>query len=344
MRLDATARQPVLVTGASGFIGGRLARRLIELHGRVFCLVRVHSRNDELRSAGVQLITGDITDRVSVERALAQSRAGTVFHLAGLVRALRSGDFMRVNEGGTEIVASACAARTEPPILVVVSSLSAAGPNVAGGERVEGDSPQPVSNYGRSKLAGEQVATKYAGSLPITIVRPTIVFGPGDRAALKIFRPIAQWGLHIVPGQGEHRYSLVHVDDLVEALLLAAEKGERVVPGGEPGHGVYFIAGEEQPTYAQLGQAVATALGRKSPTVLPLSDPLVILSGVIGDLVATLTRRPGWVVGDKIADVLAGSWTCSFAKARTRLGWFPAANLDERLRETAAWYRQSGWL
>ncbi|MCE9592181.1 MAG: NAD-dependent epimerase/dehydratase family protein [Planctomycetes bacterium] len=344
MRLDATVRQPLLVTGASGFIGGRLVRRLIELHGRVFCLVRGHSRTDELRSAGVQLITGDVTDRSSLDRALAQSQAGTVFHLAGLVRALRRDEFMRVNEGGAETVASACAGRADPPVLVVVSSLSAAGPSDTGRERVEGDAPTPVSNYGRSKLAGERTAAKYAGALPITVVRPTIVFGPADRGMLEIFRPIARWGLHLVPGREERRYSLVHVDDLVEALLLAAEKGERLLPGGEPGQGMYFIAGDEQVTYAQLGQAIADALVRKSPAILHLPAPLVKLSGAIGDLTAILTRRPGWVGGDKIADVLAGSWTCSSAKAHTQLGWFPTATLAERLRETAEWYRQAGWL
>ncbi|MGD1277111.1 MAG: NAD-dependent epimerase/dehydratase family protein [Tepidisphaeraceae bacterium] len=342
--MDTTALQPVLVTGASGFIGGRLVRRLIERHCRVSCLVRANSRIDELRSAGAQLVMGDVTDRGSVERALAESQAGTVFHLAGLVKAQRREDFTSVNAGGVETVASACADRAGPPVLVVVSSLSAAGPCAADPLRVEGDIPAPVSNYGRSKLAGEQAAARYAAAVPISIVRPPIVFGPGDRGVLEMFRPIARWCLHLVPGWGERRFSLIHVDDLVEGLLLAAEKGERLREHGSPGQGVYFIAGEDNPTYAQLGQAIAKALGQKSLAVIRLPGPLLRLVGIGGDVVARVRRHPGWVSRDKITEALAGSWTCSPAKARAQLGWSPAAALADRLHETAQWYRQAGWL
>jgi dihydroflavonol-4-reductase len=347
--VDTATLQRVLVTGASGFIGGRLVRRLIERHCRVSCLVRANSRIDELRSAGAQLVTGDVTDRGSVERALAQSQPSTVFHLAGLVKAQRWGpggnDFMRVNAGGVENVAAACADRAGPPVLVVVSSLAAAGPCVADQLRVESDIPAPVSNYGRSKLAGEQAVARYAGAVPISIVRPPIVFGPGDRGVLEMFRPIARWGLHLLPGLGDdRRFSLIHVDDLVGGLLLAAERGERLGEHGPPGQGIYFIAGEDHPTYAQLGQAIAKALGQKPPIVMRLPGPLLRLVGIGGDLMARVRRQPGWISSNKISEALAGSWTCSSAKARTHLGWSPGTALVDRLHETAQWYRQAGWL
>lgn len=344
--MDSGALHSVMVTGAGGFIGGRLVRRLLDLHCRVACLVRADSRVDELRSAGAKLVTGDVTDRYSVDRAISESGARTVFHLAGLVRALRPGDFTRVNVGGVETVAAACAACAIPPVLVVVSSLAAAGPCAAGQMRVEEDIPAPISNYGRSKLAGEQVAARYAGAVPISIVRPPIVFGPGDRGVLEIFRPIARWGLHIVPGRGDLRLSMIHVNDLVEGLMLAAEKGERLSEASVPGHGVYFIAGdgEDIPTYVQLGKTIAEALARKPPTVIHLPGSLMRLVGFCGDVRASIRRRPGWISGDKITEVLAGSWTCSSAKARRHLGWSPGATLAARLHETARFYHQEGWL
>jgi dihydroflavonol-4-reductase len=344
MSMNTTVPQPVLVTGASGFIGRHLVNRLIERGCRVSCLVRATSRTDELRSAGAQLLTGDVTNLAVIERVLASSQARMVFHLAGLLKTLRTDDFMRVNAGGVESVAAACADCDEPPVLVVVSSLAAAGPCAVDRPRVESDLPTLVSNYGRSKLAGELAAARYAGRVPISIVRPPIVFGSRDRGVLEMFRPIASWGIHVVPGWSQRRFSLVHVADLVEGLLLAAEKGERVHPNGSPGQGVYFIATEENPTYAELGEAIAAALGKKRVHIVRLPAPVVKLAGLCGDAMTWIRQRPAWVNSDKMTEALAGSWTCSSAKARTHLGWYPAAALAERLRETAQWYRQEGWL
>ena len=342
--MKSTGAESVLVTGASGFIGQHLVRRLIERGDRVSCLVRATSRIDELRSSGAQLFVGDATNRAGIERALAESQAGVVFHMAGLVKAMRTADFARVNAGGVESVAAACADRAQRPVLIVVSSLAAAGPCAGDQPRVEADSPAPVSAYGRSKLAGELAAARHAGEMEITIVRPPIVFGPGDRGVLEMFRPIARWSVHVVPGRRQRRFSLIHVSDLVEGLLFAAEKGERLHPNGSPGQGIYFVAAPEDPTYVELGQAMATALGRNRAAVVRLPEPLMRVIGLCGDAMAQVRRQPGWVNSDKIAEVLAGSWTCSSAKALAQMGWSPAAALADRLRETAQWYRQAGWL
>ncbi len=334
----------VLVTGASGFIGRHLVHRLIERGCRVSCLVRASSRTEELRSAGAQIITGDVTDRADMDRILTESQPGIVFHLAGMLRAFRDGDFLHVNAGGAESVAAECADRAEPPVLVVVSSLAAAGPCADGRPRVERDSPTPVSAYGRSKLAAERTAIRYAGRVPITIVRPPIVFGSGDRGVLEIFRPIARWGIHVVPGRGRQQISLIHVTDLVEGLFLAAEKGERLHPDGPPGQGIYFMATEDRPTYAQLGEAIATALGNKRVIVMRLPGLLVQGIARCCDAMTWIRGYPAWINSDKMADALAGSWTCSSTKAHTDLGWHPAASLADRLRQTAHGYRQAGWL
>jgi nucleoside-diphosphate-sugar epimerase len=249
-----------------------------------------------------------------------------------------------VNAGGVESVAAACADRAEPPVLIVVSSLAAAGPSADDRPRVEGDSPAPISAYGRSKLAGELAAARHAGDMEITIVRPPIVFGPGDRGVLEMFRPIAHSGLHVLPGREERHVSLIHVADLIALLLLVAHRGERLHPDGTPGRGVYFVAAEHDPTYSELGHAMARALGKTRATVVHVPGPLVRLVGLCGDALGRVRQRPGWVNSDKMTEALAGSWTCSSTKARTQLGWSLAATLAERLRATAQWYRQAGWL
>lgn len=335
------AQQSVLVTGASGFIGTHLVRRLVALGFRVSGLVRATSRIDELRAAGAEPITCEIDDRAGVSRAIAESNARVVFHLAGLLRATSPQDFMRVNAGGVDVIAAACAERADSPVLVLVSSMAAAGPS---GEvsRTEGEAAAPVSDYGRSKLAGEHTAARYAGAVPITIVRPCVVFGAGDRGVYEVFKPIAMSGVHIVPGRGDRRISLVGVTDVVECIVLAAQSGERVA-GRDPGRGIYFAAAEDL-SHVELGDAIAQALGRKQARILHLPEWVLRAVGRCGDVVSRIRDRPGWIGRDKIDELLAGSWTCSSAKAQRQLGWSPSAPLADRLRETAQWYREARWL
>jgi len=333
--------QSVLVTGATGFIGGHLVRRLTGLGWRVSCIVRATSRVDDLRMASGQLIACDISDRAGVARVIASSNARFVFHLAGLLRAMDPGDFMQVNAGGVEAVAQGCAEQADPPVLVLVSSLAAVGPS-KGTPSIESDPSVPVSQYGRSKFAGEQLALKYADTVPITVVRPCIVFGAGDRGMVELFRLIARSGLHVFTGPDDRHVSLVAVSDLVECLVLAAERGERLVPR-IPGHGIYFAASEDM-SYVELGRAIARSLGKPLPRSVRLPGWSMRTMGWLGDITSRVRQRPAWVGSDKVHEILAGSWTCSSAKARQQLGWSPAAPLADRLRETAQWYRDAHWL
>jgi len=339
--MNTSDRQPVLITGASGFIGVHLARLLVARGRAVSCLVRPTSQVEELLAAGAELVTGDVSDRASVSRAVALSNAQVVFHLAGLGRAMSAADFMRVNAEGAETVAAACAEQAERPVLLLVSSLAAAGPSREA-PKVESDPSLPVSDYGRSKFAGEQAAARYAGVLPITIVRPCVVFGAGDRGMYEVFRPVARSGIHVVCGHGDRRISLIAVADLVECIVLAAEKGERLVPDAS-GRGIYF-AGAEDLSQVELGAAIAQALGKRVPRTLRVPGGLMRVAGFCGDVATRVRRHPGWVSSDKMSELLAGSWTCSPAKAQRQLGWSPAAPLADRLRETAQWYLDARWL
>jgi nucleoside-diphosphate-sugar epimerase len=332
-----------LVTGATGFIGPHLVRRLAQRGDEVTCLVRPTSNLAALAPWPVRFVPGDITDLANLETAVAG--CDVVFHLAGVTTALRRADMFRVNADGVANVAQACATRLTPPKLILVSSLAASRPARDGRAVCESDDPAPVSTYGRSKRAGELAAEKHAASVPITIIRPPIVFGEGDRALLPLFEGIARWGVHLVPGYFEKRFSLIHADDLANALLLAVERGARLAGEQRPSaQGVYFVAADESPSYAEIGRMVGAALGRRRVMVVRQAHFAVWSIAAATQTLGWLRRRPFAFNWDKAREATAGSWLCSAERFQRDTGFSPAASIADRLQQTAQWYQEQGWL
>jgi nucleoside-diphosphate-sugar epimerase len=336
-----------LVTGATGFVGRNLVEVLRARGETVRCLVRrtANPRSvNALAALGAELVHGDVTDPASLPAAVAGVEV--VYHVAGLTLTLRPEEFARVNAEGPRLLAAACAASDNPPILIAVSSLAAAGPSPPQRPRGEDHPPQPVSKYGRSKWQGEVVLHRFADRVPTTIVRPPGVFGPWDTHVLEAFRLVRQ-GWHLTPGWSSHRVAVVAVSDLVEGLLRAAERGRRLTPGAGPDaayQGYYFVAHEEQPTFADMGRLIAAALGRRRPFTLKVPGPLCWGVAGIAEVVARWRRRPALFNIDKMREATAGSWVCRIDRARSELGWQPQAPLVEQLRATAQWYIEQGWL
>ncbi|MCG8450729.1 MAG: NAD-dependent epimerase/dehydratase family protein [Pirellulales bacterium] len=334
-----------LVTGATGFVGSNLVAYLRKLGWDVNCLVRDAKRAASLKQQGATLHLGSLADQATIEHAAAGT--DVVFHVAGRVRALNHEQFEKDNVGGTRHVMEAAAAQAESPTVVYVSSLAAGGPSRRDTPRRESDDDQPISDYGRSKQAAERAAATFADEVPLSVVRPPIIFGGADRASLKIFRGVRTFRVHPVPGYRKFPVSLVHVTDLCDAMVRIAQQGERVClasgDSAQPGQGIYYVAAERTISYGELGKLVGQALGYRA-IALPIPRAVFWVIGGAMEVVGQVRREPRMLNLDKIREAVAPGWVCSDEKLRRALGYQPAASLEQRFTETADWYREHGWL
>ena len=324
----------ILVTGAGGFIGRHLARQLAVAGADVVALMRSTSNRGDLERHGVVFSDGDLRDPESLVRAAAD--VDVVFHLAGLTRARRRAEFMDVNGEGTARLARAAAESGRLRRFVYVSSLAAAGPNPDGVVALdESMVARPASDYGASKLAGETRLRETLGDDDWTIVRPPIVYGPGERDLLNVFRLVKR-GFSPLAGRHPKSYSFVYVDDLVEATLRLAS---HAAAAGE----VFFTAEPAPHTDLELHRAIEAGVGRKARAPrLPLFVPkLLAAAGAVG---MRFTGRVPLVNRDRVRELAADRIVCSSDKLRERIGYTCPTALDDGIVQTARWYFTQGWI
>jgi nucleoside-diphosphate-sugar epimerase len=318
------------VTGGTGFVGSHLVRALLARGDDVTCLVRSPAKAAALDWPGVRLLRGTLDDDEALRNGCRE--AEVVFHVAGAIAARGAAGYMRLNRDGTARVLEAADAAA-PGRLLYVSSQAAAGPNPRGQPMDETASPQPVTNYGRSKLAAELLVR--AGTVPWTLVRPPAVYGERDREILKLFK-VAATGVAPVFGDGSQELSTVYAGDLAEALIAAATAGATQ-------RRLYYAAHPAVVTTAQLVGAVGAAMGKR---VRVFRLPEVVGRGVlwaVGGL-AALAAKATVLSPDKAAEFFAPAWTCHSDALARDAGWHARTALDVGLRRTADWYRAEGWL
>ncbi|MHB8531989.1 MAG: NAD-dependent epimerase/dehydratase family protein, partial [Solirubrobacteraceae bacterium] len=246
----------VLVTGASGFIGGATCRQLCEQGHEVVALVR----REGSAPSGTSPARGDLGAQGGLEGVLAQARPDCVIHLAAEIASQRSERKLReVNVAGTERLLAACTALGEPGPRFVFSSTVVTGD--ARGELLSEERPLPVQTpYGRAKQEGERMVL--ASGLPAVIVRPSHVYGPGGWYAQELLPRLRQPGRFAVIGSGANLWDVVHVHDVAAALVLAADPE---APAGT----TYHVADDEPVSFYDFMALTAEALGVGPPRRIP---------------------------------------------------------------------------
>jgi nucleoside-diphosphate-sugar epimerase len=290
----------ILVTGATGFIGRHLVAALLADGRPVRALVRADAKG---LPEGVEVVRGDVGNPAGLRQA-AQG-VDLVFHLAGTYRGTDS-ELHAAHVTGTATLVNALEPGTR---LVYVSSTSVYGWDQSW-PADHATPPAPASAYGRAKRAGEQLALGWAGTGGTAVVaRPTITYGPGDtRGMLARAERFLHRGARWFPGDGTNRIHLLHVDDLVRALLLLGDQGD----------GIYVLGGPSATPVRRILGLLAEGAGAKPPSF-----------GVPPGLV-----RP---LGGHSVDVLTRDRAYSWTRAEADLGWRPEVDVEEGVRATGAW-------
>ncbi|MEO8189505.1 MAG: NAD-dependent epimerase/dehydratase family protein [Acidobacteriota bacterium] len=321
-----------LLTGATGFLGAHVARSLLAHGWTVRALARGGpERLKDLVSLGVVPVPGDLSARTDL--AAAALNVDAVVHVAGITKARTREDYREGNARATALLVEAARQSAPEALFLLVSSQAAAGPARRGRPVTEEDSARPISWYGESKREGEE-AVKAGWRGPRVIVRPSIVFGPGDRGLFVLFQA-ARRGWLPVPA-GDSKVQLIRAERAAEAIARAAARPDL---SGRTG----FLADPDPIAISDLSRLIARLPSRR-PHLMPVPRVLIRAAGAAETLVETLTRRSRPFNADKAREILAGDWTCSGTAFARDLALPGPPPLFEELSATWDWYVRSGWL
>jgi len=328
------------VTGGTGFVGSHLVEELLRREfDEVRCLVR--SDPKWLADLDVEYVQGDLSDVETLWTAL--DGVTHVYHAAGITRAPDWDPFYEVNVQGTLNLMGAVkqAAPTVERVLVT-SSLAAVG-RCEAGVATEDAPLRPVSRYGRSKAEMEaalqeshQMTESYAEALPLTVVRPSAVYGPRDRDILDFFQAVKRHVCPVVCGGSDPTLSLVHARDLAWGIVEASRH-----PAAE---GETYLLGSARPYAWNEVKAAATAALDTWAVTLPVPGVLVGTVGALAEAWGALTGTYPPLNRDKAREIRHACTACAIDKAQEHFDYAPQISLGEGVAETIAWYEDEGWL
>lgn len=322
----------VLVTGATGFIGRSLVGRLVSRGHKVRALVRETSNIEDL-DPEAEKATGDMTDTESLRKAL--RGVDMVYNCAGLLGKWggKEEKLYAVNVAGVRNLLIAClSSRVQHVIHLSAGGVTGPVPN----EPVDEKYPcHPSTPYERTKWEGEQAALEMAGKdcIPLTVVRPTFTYGPGDPHKLTLFRAVRK-GIFAFVGSGASTIHPVYIDDLLDGLELCAAK--------EPQRSVYIIGGERPVSKKELISVIASCINVPSPRIFLPVGPTMGAARALEMVCRVVPLEPPLTRSRVL--MLSKNWGYSIEKAKRELGYCPRVSLDDGLKRTARWYQENGYL
>jgi nucleoside-diphosphate-sugar epimerase len=325
-----------LITGATGFMGPHLIRKLLSKGHVCRCLVRPGSEKKISYIAGVEIVTGDI-EHPETLIGIAKNidcliHMATLGHMSNF--AVSEAQFDAVNVGGTvNIMKAALDAGVKK--IVHCSTVAAMGicPDIPATEE---SACYPHHPYGRSKLLAEKEVLRMVkeNGLPSVIIRFSMVYGPGDRRDMLKLARMAKKGLFPKVGNRPKLTSLIHVEDAVDGLLLAAEKG---IPGE-----IYLITNRQSEPFDAIRKIILDTLGSRKPTLYVPEWAALAAASVIEKTFSIIGKTPP--VSRKNIESTLADRVFSIEKAEKELGFNPKIDPCAGIKETVVWYSEKGWL
>jgi len=340
-------KEKILITGASGFIGSFIVEEALKRDFEVWAAVRRSSSRQFLQDGRIHLIELDLNSKERLTEQMKDCRFDYVVHAAGVTKCLNKADFHRINTEGTQhLVEALMALRMPLKRFVYLSSLSIMGAireQQPYEEIRESDTPRPNTAYGKSKLEAErwleqlseELKLKHEEPFPYVILRPTGVYGPRERDYFMMAKSIKAHTDFAV-GYRQQDITFVYVEDVVQAVFLAIEKGQT----GRK----YFLSDGEVYQSSTFSNLIHRELG--SPWWIRITAPLWLLRIITfcGEYVGHLTGKVTALNNDKYNIMRQRNWRCDIEPARRELGYEPKVKLEEGVKRSIAWYRENGWL
>ncbi|MBN2400598.1 NAD(P)-dependent oxidoreductase [candidate division KSB1 bacterium] len=321
----------ILVTGGTGFVGSHLVRELLkEKENSVYALIRDAKKLESSEIKGeVTVIAGDL-----FSSEVFPADIELVFHLAALTKVISPEEFTQCNHDGTRLLMEKLRPLTKLRKVVLLSSLAAIGPNRQNHLLREDMPENPVSLYGKSKLAQEKIFRELCPA-PYIIVRAPIVFGPGDLDMLTIFRIIRK-GILPTLGKQERRYSVIYVKDLIRGMIVAASSSCQ--------NETINIANTEAIDWEKFMLAASLLMGRKKIKKVVIPEMLVRFLAGLSEIIIHISRRKNIFNRDKFREMRFPVWTCSVEKSQRLLHFQCLFPFKTALGETIHWYQEQNLL
>ncbi|MBN1823254.1 MAG: SDR family NAD(P)-dependent oxidoreductase [Endomicrobiales bacterium] len=322
----------VLITGANGFVGSHITEELIKNGHKVICLVRRTSNLKWLKDLSAEYRYGDITETARIPEFI--SGADAVVHCAGVLRARRRDAYYRVNcDAVGELAKAALQKKDNVKKIVYISSLAAMGPSSSGTFKKLDERENPISDYGRSKLEGENQLKILEGRIPYNILRPAAVYGPRDKDIFIFFQLV---GMGLRPFMTKKRLiQLVYVKDVARAVCETLNR-----PASD--NKTYALGEPTLYSWEEVGRVISQTVN-KGTVPVPLFDFVFRAAGLLGETMAGFFGRAAVLNPQKIEEFLQDTWGADASVAENELG-LGFTNLKNGAKITYLWYKENGWI